>query len=286
MKNKSRNSLVTSMIIFGTIGVFVKNINLSSSEIALYRALMASVMIGIYLAINKEKMSLKNLGKQLLLLLISGMAMGFNWIFLFKAYKYTSISIATLTYYFAPVLVIIISPILFKEKLSVKGIASFIGASIGIVFITLTNDKTDGTYLGIVYGLMAAVLYASVILINKYIKDVKGIERTFLQFVSASVVLFPYVLFTDGINIGSIDKTGLINLLILGIIHTGFAYCLYFSSVKEMEGLKVSILSYIDPLVAVLISILLLNEPFSLIQFVGGIMILGFTLYNELSSKS
>ncbi|MBE5894580.1 MAG: EamA/RhaT family transporter [Lachnospiraceae bacterium] len=286
MKN-AKTMLIISMAIFGTIGLFVRNIPLASGEIALYRAVLAAVLIGIYLLVSKQKFDFSKMKKELPLLLFSGVAMAFNWILLFEAYKYTTVSVATLSYYFAPVIVTVVCPFLFKEKMTVKQIVCFVMSTAGIVMITGIGDLSAGTshFTGILFGLGAAVLYATVIIMNKFIKNVEGIHRTFLQFLAAIVVLVPYVLLTGGINVQGLEWKGLVCLLIVGLIHTGVTYCLYFSSLKELPGQTVAILSYIDPLLAVLVSVTILREPMTFWQIVGGILILGFTLWNEMPEK-
>ena len=283
----ARTMLIVSMSIFGTIGLFVRNIPLPSSEIALYRAVLAAILIGAFLLITKQKIPFAKIKKEIPLLVLSGVAMGFNWILLFEAYKYTTVSVATLSYYFAPVIVTVACPILFKEKMGVKQIICFVMSTLGIVLITGIGDLSQGSshIKGILFGLGAATLYATVILLNKFTKTVDGIHRTFMQFLSAIAVLVPYVLFTDGVNLSTLDGRGWGFLLVIGLIHTGITYCLYFSSLKEMSGQKVAILSYIDPLVAVLISVVVLKEDLTPLQAVGGLMILGFTLWNEISPK-
>ena len=275
------------MLIFGTIGLFIKKIPLATGELALYRAVFAAILIFIYLIVTKQKIPFKSIKKEIILLLLSGIAMAFNWILLFEAYKYTTVSVATLSYYFAPVIVTIASPFLFKEKLTAKQLICFIMSTIGIILITGIGDTSSGSnhLLGILCGLGAACLYATVILFNKFIKGVEGIHRTFLQFLAAIIVLIPYVALTSGFNIHTLQIKELGYLLIVGFIHTGITYCLYFSSLKEISGQKVAILSYIDPLVAVLISVTILTEPFKPIQAVGGLLIIGFTLWNEISSN-
>jgi RarD protein len=272
------------MIVFGTIGLFVKYIPLSSGEIALYRAILAIILLGIFLLITKQKIDIKTIKKDLLLLLISGMAMGINWILLFEAYNYTSVSVATLSYYFAPVLVMVVSPILFKEKLSTLQIICFVGSTIGLVLLTGISDLNGNNdhFKGIILGILAAIFYATVIVINKFIKGVTGVNRTFLQFVSSIIVLLPYVLLTSGINVLNLEGVSWIYLLIIGIFHTGICYCMYFSSVKELRGQEVAILSYIDPLVAVIVSLVFLSESMNVYQIIGGILILGFSLFNEI----
>ena len=278
-KADPRLMLIMSMTVFGTLGLFVRNIPVSSGELALYRAVLAALLIGVYLLVSRQKIPFARIKKEVPLLLLSGAAMGVNWILLFEAYRYTSVSVATLSYYFAPVIVTLVCPILFHEKLTGKKFLCFVMSTLGLVLITGIGDTRGSDDLkGILFGLGAAVFYATVILLNKSIHQVEGIHRTFLQFLSAIVVLIPYVLSTNGITLSSL------NLLIVGLVHTGITYCLYFSSLKELPGQEAAILSYIDPLVAVLVSVTLLGESMTAMQVIGGALILGFTLLNELSS--
>ncbi len=284
--NRARVMLIASMAIFGTLGPFVRHIPVSSGELALYRAILAAILIGLFLLVTKQRIPFGGIKKAIPLLLISGMAMGINWILLFEAYKYTTVSVATLSYYFAPVIVTVVCPFLFRERLTARQIVCFIMSTIGLVLIIGVGDVGRGgtDLIGILFGLGAAVFYAAVILLNKFIKGVEGIHRTFLQFLAAIIVLVPYVAFTGGVSLGGMDGTGWVCLLIVGLVHTGVTYCLYFSSLKELPGQKAAILSYIDPLVAVLVSVLVLDEIMTKWQIVGGVLILGFTLWNELSA--
>ena len=282
-----RLMLIASMTIFGTLGIFVRNISVSSGELALYRAVLAALLIAAFLLVTKQQIPFSNIKKEVPLLLASGVAMGINWILLFEAYKYTTVSVATLSYYFAPVIVTVVCPVLFKEKLTVKQIVCFVMSTLGLILITGIGDIGGGSdIVGIMFGLGAAVFYATVVLLNKFIKNVEGIHRTFLQFLSAIVILVPYVLATSGVTLGTLNGIGWVNLLIVGLIHTGVTYCMYFSSLKELPGQKAAILSYIDPLVAVFISVTILGETMTLWQVAGGMLILGFTLWNEIAPKA
>ena len=278
----SRLMMILSMTIFGTLGIFVRNIPVSSGELALYRAVLAALLITVFLIVTGQKMEFANIKKEVPLLLSSGMAMGINWILLFEAYKYTTVSVATLSYYFAPVIVTVICPVLFHEVLTAGQIVCFVMSTLGLVMITGIGEIGGGSdFIGILFGLGAAVFYATVILLNKFIKNVEGIHRTFFQFLSAIIVLVPYVIMTSGVTLGSLNGIGWVNLLIVGLIHTGVTYCMYFSSLKELPGQKAAILSYIDPLVAVFVSVTILGETMTFWQIIGGILILGFTLWNE-----
>ena len=284
LKLSPRWMLISAMAVFGTIPLFVRSIPVSSGELALYRAVLAAALISVFLLATRQPIPFRSIRKEVPLLLLSGAAMGFNWILLFEAYKYTTVSNATLSYYFAPVLVTLACPVLFWEKLTRKQLLCFFMSTLGIVLITGTGGSGGSNHLlGILFGLGAAVLYATVILINKFIKTVEGIHRTLLQFLSAIVVLLPYVLSTGSLTLGSLTGIGWVNLLIVGFVHTGITYCLYFSALREIPGQKAAILSYIDPLVAVVISVTILGEPMTIPQIIGGALILGFTLWNEIS---
>ena len=284
----ARWMLIASMAIFGTLGPFVRNIPVASGELALYRAILAAVLIGAYLLITKQPIPFGRIKKEIPLLLFSGIAMGFNWILLFEAYRYTTVSVATLSYYFAPVIVTAVCPILFREKLTAKQIVCFVMSTAGLVMITGIGDvgRSGTDLIGIAFGLGAAVLYAVVVLLNKFIKNVEGIHRTVLQFLAAVAVLVPYVVAGGGVTLNKLDALGWLCLLTVGVVHTGVAYCMYFASLKELPGQKAAILSYMDPLVAVVISVTILGESMTAWQAAGGALILGFTLFNEISPKS
>ncbi len=282
----SRIKLLVAMLIFGSIAVFVKNVPLRSAEVALFRAILAILAIGLVLLLKKTNPVRGVNRKTLLFLLLSGAAMGFNWILLFEAYNYTTTSIATLCYYFAPVLVTVLCPFLFREKMTVKQGVCFALSTLGVVLIVGVSGTGGGDPLtGILLALGAAVLYATVVLFNKGISGVDGISRTFLQFCAAALVLTPYVALTGGFEIGSITATGLGFLLAVGLVHSGLAYCLYFSALRDMPGQEASLLSYADPLLAVILSVTLLREPITVWQIVGGVLILGFSILNEIDFK-
>lgn len=283
MKNNFK--IVSAMLIFGSIGIFVRNIDLTSLEIAFLRATIGSIFIGIFGLLIKQKNSLQLIKENIVLLVISGIAMGLNWIFLFQAYKYTTISNATLSYYFAPVFVIVLSPIFLKEKLNKRKVICVIGAMVGL-FIVLNGDSSglDSSYnhmKGIIYGLLGAGLYASIILMNKFIKNLSGFETTLIQLTVSAFVLLPVILYQGNLNIVNITNKSWIFIILLGVVHTGIAYLLYFSSMKELKGQSIAILSYIDPISAVVFSSIFLGENMNLFKVVGAIFILGSTLLSE-----
>lgn len=278
--------LVTAMLIFGSIGVFVKKINLTSSEIAFLRGVIGSVFLICARFFVRQKPSFKAIKKNSLLLVLSGGAIGLNWIFLFESYKYTTISNATLCYYFAPIFVMILAPFVLKEKLTPLKVGCILTAMIGLfLIVNMGGDTARGSYnhtVGILFGLAAAVLYASVILMNKFIKNLSGYETTLVQLIVAALVLLPYILMKEHLSFSDLNSTSLLFILILGIIHTGIAYFLYFTAVKELKGQTIAVLSYIDPISAVIIAAIFLGESMGFVQMFGGVLILSSTFLSEI----
>ncbi|MCL6571941.1 MAG: DMT family transporter [Bacillus sp. (in: Bacteria)] len=283
MNGKMR--FIITMLIFGSIGVFVKKIELTSSEIAFSRGVIGSLFLLLASFLVKHKPSFKALKENTILLLLSGAAIGLNWIFLFESYRFTTISNATISYYFAPIFVMILAPWVLKEKLTRVKVGCILTAMIGLFLIV--NPGAEGSSgsqnhtVGIIYGLLAAAFYASVILMNKFFKNLSGFEITVVQLMAASLVLFPYVLWQGTFTISGINSTSIIFILLLGIVHTGLAYFFYFTSIQELKGQTIAVLSYIDPISAVIIAAIFLNEGMTWIQMIGGILVLGSTFLSE-----
>lgn len=296
--NKATLKVLIAMLLWGSLGVFVKNISLESVEIAFFRGIIGSIFLGIVLFImiqnNKksqksdddlEVQNQKPSKKSIIILIISGMAIGFNWVFLFNSYNYITVANATIVYYLAPVIVIFVSPIFLKEKLTLKKVLAVICAMIGLVLIVKTGSSNDNINLtqGIINSFAAACLYASVIILNKFIKNVDDYTKTFIQLFMASMVLLPWVIYRNAVVFDSVKS--IILIAILGIAHTGIAYCLYFSSMKELKAQSIAILGYLDPVSSVVFSIFLLREPFSVYQLIGGVVILASAVIAEKNPK-
>jgi len=279
--------LALAMVIFGTIGIIVRLISLPSSIIALARGLLGAIFLLLYMIFSKSKLSLEEIKSNFILLALSGAAIGINWILLFEAYRFTTVATATLCYYFAPVFVIALSPFLLGEKLNLSRLLCVIAAVVGMVFISGIFDgglEGGNNLKGIIFGMAAAAFYASVVLINKFIKNISPVKTTILQLSMATAVLLPYVLLKEDISAITIEFNDLILLLLVGAVHTGLAYYLYFSSMKDLKGQTIAFFSYLDPLVAIMLSALLLNESLGLYNVIGAILILGSTFVSEASS--
>lgn len=282
---KEKIKIIIAMLIWGTIGVLVREINLASAEIAFFRALIGSMFLLILGIFKKQRLTGIGLKRNLSLLILSGAIIGVNWILLFQGYKYTTISNATLSYYTAPIFIAVFSSLVLKEKLSIRKIIYILISIIGLFLILqaggTSNISSYNNIKGILYGISGAVLYSIVVILNKHIKGIPAFTITLIQLFVAGMVLLPLVIGNDKLNLGLVDTKSWIIMLLLGIVHTGIAYLLYLSAIKEVEGQSIAILSYIDPIFAVLISFVFLGEPMGTLQMLGGVLILGSTYFSE-----
>ncbi len=281
---KSKLYLVASMIIFGSIGVFRRYIPLPSGMLAMLRGFIGALFILIIMLVKKQLPDKKAIKNNLVYLLSSGAMIGFNWILLFEAYNFTSVSNATLCYYMAPIFVIITSPIVLKERLTTKSILSAIIAVLGMTLISGVYNasfKSDNQAKGIIVALGAAALYACVIIFNKKIKSIDSYNKTLIQLASAGVVLIPYSLIAEDYIRYEFKPYVILLVFFVGIIHTGLAYSLYFSSIKVLKAKTIAIFSYIDPIVALILSSLILKESMSFSEILGAILILGAAFFSE-----
>lgn len=280
----SRNHLILAMCIWGTLGAFRRFLDMPSSFIALARGILGTAFLIGYLVFRGKRIDLAAVRKNALLLLLSGIAIGFNWIFLFEAYCYTSVATATLCYYFAPILVILAVPIVLKEKLTTfKGLCALV-ALVGMVLVSgilETGFSGSREIKGILLGLGAAVLYASVILMNKKMISIPALDKTVFQLGFASAALAPYVLFTVSKSEIVCSPAAVGILGILGLVHTGVAYLLYFGSMGNLKAQTVALLGYLDPVLAVILSAVLFGEALSVLGFLGAILILGAAYLSE-----
>lgn len=274
------------MFIFGTVGVFVRFIPLPSEIVALSRGVIGALFLLLVVLIRGGKILWEPIRKNLLWLLLSGTALGFNWILFFEAQRFTSVAIGTLCYYMAPIFIIIVSPFLLKERLTVKKSVCVVLALIGMICISgvIGGKLPGGSELkGIIFGLMAAVLYASIVLMNKQIKGISAYDKTILQLAISAVTLVPYILLTTDPAALDLSSSSVPMLILVGVIHTGLAYYLYFGSMEHVSGQTAAVISYVDPAVAVLASIFVLGEPMKMIEAFGAVLIIGAALMSEVT---
>lgn len=282
--HKHRLALIGAMTIFGTIGIFRRYIPLPSGAVAFIRSAMGALLLLIFLLSKRKKLNILAIRRNLVPLLLSGACLGFNWVLLFEAYKYTSVAVATLSYYMAPILLILAAPLLLGERLTAKkGICAGV-ALLGMVLVSgvlETGVKNTTELRGIFMGLLAAVLYAAIILLNKKMQGIDAIDKTVVQFAVSALVLLPYVLLAEDVSLVVLTPVSALLLLVVCVLHTGLAYLMYFGAVGKLKAGTVALFSYIDPVLAVLLSALVLKEPMTILCGIGAVLVLGAAYVSE-----
>lgn len=279
------SALTGSMVIFGTIGLFRRFIPLPSEVLACARGIMGGLFLLLLLRARGRSFDRRAVRAHWKLLVLSGAMIGFNWILLFEAYNYTTVAIATLCYYLQPVIVILLSPLVLGERVSLRKGICVLTALAGMVLVSGiagSDGLPSGDLRGVFLGLGAAVLYAGVVLLNKRIVGVPVYEKTVLQLLSASLVLLPYMAAAGTLHAYSLGIGQAAALITVGIVHTGMAYVLYFGSVERLPAQTAALFGYIDPVTAVFLSVILLHEPMSLLTLAGAVLILGSAAVSEL----
>ena len=272
------------MAIFGSIGLVVRFIPVPSGEIALLRGLIGCGCLSLMVCLNRRSLAWDPIRKHRLILLLSGIALSGNWVFLFQAFKHTTIPNAVLCYYTAPLFLVLMARAVVKERVSILKLACIAGSMAGMVLIALSSQDVNlgpAPRMGILYGLLAAICYASLMLLNTLMPDLSGLPRTLIQLVLATLLLVPWVALEDGFS----DTQRLLAawpwILILGVIQTAVGFHLFFSGLKGMPRHAIALLGYVDPLVALTLSAVVLHERLHGLQWAGGLLILGSTLAGQ-----
>lgn len=284
---KSYIALVASMLMFGTLGIVRRYIPLSSAMLAMCRGVLGSVFLLFFVLVRGGKLKLPEC-RTALRLVLTGAIMGLNWMLLFEAYNYTTVAAATMCYYMQPTIVILLSPLVFRERLGAKRLACAGAAIVGMLFVSGVLSGGAGQMQdirGIIFGLGAAVFYATVIILNKKVVVEDVYAKTIIQLAGAALVMIPYVLITEGVPELALTPADIGLVLLVGVVHTGVTYALYFGSMQRLRAQTVAVLSYIDPVFALLLSAAVLHESLTPLGIVGAVLIIGSAIISETAKE-
>ena len=275
---------IASLLIFGSNGVFAAHIDLSSAEIVCMRTLIGSAALILVLLLSRTGLDWGAMRREALKLIAAGICLGVNWALLFEAYKLMSVSMATLTYYTSPVIVLLLSPVLLKEKQSVRAYIGMAAAAVGLVLAVGLSDAAI-TVTGLLVGLGSAVFYAALIVFNKKIDGVSGLPLTTIEMVIAACVMVPYVLLTGG-RIGfPPDMEGTLYLLFLCLVNTGLACFMYFSSMNKLPARAVALFGYVDPVSALIFSAVFLGDRLGVAQLAGAALVFAGAAWGQSTGR-
>ena len=282
----ARLPFAVSMFIFGTIGLLRRFIELPSGVIACFRGLLGCVLLLLLQRLRGKKPDGASIRRYLLPLLVSGGMIGFNWMLLFESYRYTSIAVATLCYYTAPVMLILASPFVFHERLTARQLVCVALAACGMVLVSGVLDGgvlPDGTLTGIALTIGSAVLYAAITAVNrKSLSRMDAYDKTIVQLGAAGVVMVPYLALTGGFSGLHLTALSAGLMLLVALTHTAIPYAMYFGAMVRLPTQTVALMSYLDPITALILSALVLHEPLSPAGLAGAVLVLGSTLLREL----
>jgi len=276
---------ISSLLMFGTNGIVASYILLNSYEIVFWRTLIGGLFLLLVFIWTKQKFQFFINKIHLLYLLISGVAMGASWMFLYEAFTQIGVSIATLAYYCGPVIVMILSPLIFKEKLTSAKIVGFLAVIIGLICVNGQVSSEGGTYWGFICGILSAIMYAVMVIFNKKAKTITGLENSMWQLFTSFLTVSIFIGIKQGFSVG-ISQGSLLPILLLGVVNTGIGCYLYFSSIGSLSVQTVSILGALEPLSALIFSAAILGEKLSPIQMIGAVLIIGGAAIGELYRKN
>ena len=277
-----RIKYITSVALYGTIGIFLRYVSFPTELVAMCRGILGTAFILAFMALRHRKVDREAIRKNLLWLVLSGICLGLNWIFLFAAYVKTTVAVASLCNYMAPLLVIIAAPMVLHEKLNIKKLPCVAAAFIGIVLVSGVIGGETGNTAGVAYGLAAAVAFVCIVLCNRKLKDISAMERSIVQLSVSAVTILPYFIWNNRDSDIAVDTGSVLIVLMLGILHTGVAYCLYFSGLGTLPVQTIAILGYLEPVVSVFCSALILREYMSVWGWLGAGMIIVSAVVSEL----
>lgn len=277
---KAYISYILALLLFGSNGIIASYIALSSTEIVLYRTFIGAVLLIFLFLITKNKWSFYKNKKHFSYLALSGIAMGLSWMFLYEAYDQIGVSVSSLLYYCGPVIVMVLAPIVFKEKLVMRKIVGFVAVLIGIILVNGNLVNGNNNIFGILCGVMSAVMYSFMVIFNKKATNISGLENSLLQLTISCITVAIFILFRGNFSF-YIPQDSIFPLIFLGVVNTGIGCYLYFSKLEKLPVQSVSVLGYIEPLSAVLLSVIILKETMSVMQIIGAVLVLGGAIYAE-----
>ncbi len=284
-KTYERLKYIIAVVLYGTIGMFLRYVSLPSEIVAMCRGLIGSVFIFIYMKVTHREIDRESIKRNKKWLILGGICLGLNWVFLFSAYIKTTVAIASLCNYMAPVIVILIAPFVLHEPLDKRKLPCVFLAFIGIVLVSGVWEGTIGSVSGIIMGLLGALCFVGVIICNRKLKEISPLDKSLIQLIMSVMVILPFVLTK---NIGGpleIDLRSVLIILMMGIINTGLAYVFYFGGMSTLPVQEVAILGYLEPVVSVLCSVFFLHEHMGVFGWIGTVLVIGATLTSEMMNN-
>ncbi len=280
-RNTERLKYTAAVILYGTIGMFLRYVSLPSEVTAMCRGILGAGFILLFRVLGGHRIDKDAVKRNANWLVLSGIALGLNWIFLFAAYMTTTVAIASICNYMAPIFVICLTPFLLKEPLDKRKLPFVALAFLGVLLVSGVSGE-GANLKGVIYGLLAALGFTAIVICNRKLSGINSYDKSIVQLALSAVTILPYALIHNHGVIPLPHGNSVWIVLMLGIVHTGIAYCMYFSGLKNLPVQTIAVLGYLEPVVSVLCSALFLKEAMGITGWIGTVLVIGSALAGEL----
>ena len=292
--SKATQKYLASLILFGSNGIVASMIDLPSLFIVLARVSLGATLLVALVALSRSartNLQAPKHPRQALYLAVSGAALGVAWLFLFEAYRYVGVGVASLLFYCGPVIVMALSPMLFKTRLTTQKVLGFAAVTVG-AFLVVGQGLGEGVSpWGLFLGAMSAVMYAVMVIFSKKVDAIAGVESSAIQLLGSLAAVVAYMATTGAAGTlpmptaSELAHLNVAAIACIGLVNTGLCCYLYFSSMGELPVTRVAVCGYLEPLSAVVLSALLLGEAMTPANILGACLILGGAVWSEMGEK-
>lgn len=278
MKDKLKYLYVFAAGCFwGIISLFLKpllNMGFSQVQTVTFRCLIAAVVLGAVMLI-KDKNLFKFKLCDLWCFLGTGLvSLMFFSICYFYSMTYNGVCVAVILLYTSPVFVMLLSLLLFKEKITYKKIIAVVLTIAGCVFVSgIAGGQSIGV-LGVVLGICSGLGYALYSIFSRYAlqRNYNSMTISFYTFLFCGLACIP---FSSPIKlVANLTPNAMLLALGLGVVCCVLPYLCYTKGLQYVENTKASIIVAVEPVVASFIGILVYNEQITVVKLLGVILVL------------
>ena len=273
--------LVASLVMSGGNGVLASGVSLPSHQIVLLRAVLGVAILAVMLLASRKPLQMMAHKREALMLAGAGAALGADWLFLFEAYEYAGVGMSTILCYCAPIIVMALSPLLFREKFTVQKTVGFVVVVAGAALVNVSAVQGGASAYGIACGLVSAVCFAAMMLLSKKVAHVAGVEKVFIELAAAALVVGVYSVAFKGTSfeiVSALSVADAVPIVLLGV-STALGNYLYLKAMGSLSAQSVAVLGYVEPLSAVAMGAVFLGETLLPVQMLGaGCIVFGAVL--------
>ena len=278
---KSILQLHIAVMLFSIAGVVGQFVEVPSVMVAMGRVVCSSVLLLVIAKIKKDSLKLDS-KKDYIGIVATGVVLAIHWTTFFQSIQVSSVAIGTITFSTFPLFLTFMEPIVYRERLRIKGVVSalilLVGVGITIPEFSMENQVT----VGIIWGMISSLTYAVITLANRYFSGkYEGRIVSFYEQGSAAVVLLPTIFFVPT----AWRTQDIVGVVIVGCVCTAFAYSLYVSAQKKVKAQTAGIISGMETVYGIVYALLFLREIPTGREILGGIVILGVALYTSLQDN-